>query len=334
MIKIPTNIITLGNQDTISMHKTSKPSHSWNSESDNDSSVLSLDKIKDIETKYLERENESLLHSYGKYLYSYSNHIDSNLPCQNFLDRHKIAPDIRTKMVDWMVEVFSAYCSEDQTFFICVQLLDNFISRCPCVLTNNSIHLLGITCMFIASKFEDEYPIQMYHAQQKIGHNKFSVYAIKQKEKEVLECLNFDIVYSTMLDFINLYFQDFITNNNISKEIMAVLTEHKEITIFLAKMLNYYDGFSHLCNSVKAVGCVSVGLELVRGNARLKEEDEGSREIDEIHFAILAQWVAFLKDSLGEEKETVEQTIYKIKVFYQESFENRFANMDNLIKHR
>ena len=336
MIKIPTNVITLGNQDTISMHKTSKPSHSWNSESDIDSSLLSLEKIKENEDKYLNRENESLLRSYGKYLYSFSNHIDSNLPTQNFLDRHKIAPDIRTKMVDWMIEVFNAYCSEDQTFFICVQLLDSYISRCPCILTNNSIHLLGITCMFIASKFEDEYPIQMYHAQQKIGHNKFSVYAIKQKEKEILECLNFDIVYSTMLDFINLYFQDFITNNVSSKDILDVLTEQKEIAIFLAKMMNYYDGFSHLCNSVKAVCCVSVALDLVKGKAKLKEEKEDTfyRGIEELHFSILDQWVTFLKDSLGKGKERVEPTIYKIKVYYQENYEGGFANMNNLLKHR
>lgn len=342
MIKIPTNVVSLGNQDTIHAHKTSKGNHTWDSESEISSSLncslLSLEKIKINEQKYLDRENESLLHSYGTFLYTYSTHIESNLPTPNFLDRHKIAPDIRTKMVNWMIEVFNAYSSEDQTFFICVQILDNYISRCPCILTNNSIHLLGITCMFIASKFEDEYPIQMYQAQQKIGHNKFSVYAIKEKEKQILECLNFDIVYSTILDFINLYFQDFISNNKASIEYMNILTEHKGISIFLAKMLYYNECFSHLSNSIKAVSCVTFGLELVKikvGNKLSGENDRDKsyeKEV-EMQFTMLEEWVKFLKENMRERRGILELTINKLKEFYQLSYENGFSNVQNLLSH-
>lgn len=79
-------------------------------------------------------------------------------------------------MVDWMCEVlniaFSNLCG-DQTLFLAVNLMDRYIesrkaSRMP--FKNSELHLTGVTCMFMASKYEDVKPLLMKTVFNKIGH--------------------------------------------------------------------------------------------------------------------------------------------------------------------
>ena len=95
-------------------------------------------------------------------------------------------------MVDWMCEVlniaFSNFCS-DQTFFLAVSLLDRYlesrrISNQP--FKNTELHLSGVTCMFMASKYEDVKPLLMKTVFNKIGHQKIPEESIKRVELEIL----------------------------------------------------------------------------------------------------------------------------------------------------
>jgi len=42
------------------------------------------------------------------------------------LAKHKITENLRARMVDWMVEVLINFKSNDQTFFLSVNLLDRY----------------------------------------------------------------------------------------------------------------------------------------------------------------------------------------------------------------
>ena len=57
----------------------------------------------------------------------------------------------------------------------------------------HDLHLLGVTCMFMASKYEDVYPLLMKTVFNKIGHKKIQVETIKNKEVEILKALSFKI---------------------------------------------------------------------------------------------------------------------------------------------
>ncbi len=41
------------------------------------------------------------------------------------------------------------------------------------------MHILGVTAMFIASKFEDVHPLKMKMVHEKIAHKKLSIEKIK-----------------------------------------------------------------------------------------------------------------------------------------------------------
>lgn len=126
------------------------------------------------DTIYLDKENSILLKDYGAEIYNYNSKVlQSEVVTGAFLKRHKINPEIRLKMVDWMIEVLSVYKSEPDTFFLSVHIMDMFINSSKMTIRNESIHLLGITSMFLASKQEDVIPIRMHSIVSKISHEVF-----------------------------------------------------------------------------------------------------------------------------------------------------------------
>lgn len=123
---------------------------------------------------YMERENSNLIKVYGAEVYHYTKYLEAETSAIKVLEKHKITPEIRTKMIDWMLEVLNVFKSEEITFFLAVHIMDLFIYKCNTQLSSESVHLIGITSMFIASKFEDVIPLRLNNVTMKIGHNLFT----------------------------------------------------------------------------------------------------------------------------------------------------------------
>ena len=102
-------------------------------------------------------------------------------------------------MVDWMVEVlniaFSNICG-DQTLFLAVSLMDRYIQALEArgeVFKTTELHITGVTCMFIASKYHDIQPLLLKTVFNKIGHTKIPKEAIVATEMRILQALGFKI---------------------------------------------------------------------------------------------------------------------------------------------
>lgn len=65
-------------------------------------------------------------------------------------------------MVDWMIEVLTSYKCTEQTFFMAVRLMDDYLLKETRPQTPQDLHLLGVTCMFMACKYEEIYPMRLY----------------------------------------------------------------------------------------------------------------------------------------------------------------------------
>lgn len=59
--------------------------------------------------------------------------------------------------------------------------------------------------MFIASKYEDIYPLKMKMVFEKIAHKKLSIEKIKGLEMDILKVINYRIAAPTSLDFLKVY---------------------------------------------------------------------------------------------------------------------------------
>lgn len=110
-------------------------------------------------------------------------------------------------MIDWMVEVTDSFNCEHQTFFYSVNIMDRYLKACQSRLSFDDVHLLGATSIFIASKFEDTRSITMKELLEKICHNEFEIKEIKEKEREILTVLDYELMTPTPLDFLKVYLE-------------------------------------------------------------------------------------------------------------------------------
>ena len=108
-------------------------------------------------------------------------------------------------MIDWMIEVLTNFKCDDQTFFLAVSLQDRFAKGCEKILEVGDLHVLGVTSMFVASKFEDIYPLKMKTVHEKIAHSKLDVEKIKTLELEIMRIIKYKIHAPTVLDFLKVY---------------------------------------------------------------------------------------------------------------------------------
>jgi hypothetical protein len=86
------------------------------------------------------------------------------------LSNHSISYELRQKMVDWLIEVTQVYKRDERVFFLSIALLDNFFANSSEMKVPSDVHSTGITCMFIASKYEDIHPLTMREIHSRIGH--------------------------------------------------------------------------------------------------------------------------------------------------------------------
>lgn len=86
--------------------------------------------------------------------------------------------------------------------------MDRYFKSTKTVRQVSDLHLIGVTCMFVASKYEDIYPLKMKTVYEKIGHQKLDISVIKSLELEILKTLDYKIHAPTVLDFLKVYLVD------------------------------------------------------------------------------------------------------------------------------
>ncbi|KAJ0985619.1 hypothetical protein J5N97_003975 [Dioscorea zingiberensis] len=76
-------------------------------------------------------------------------------PCSDFMERlqRDITHSMRGILIDWLVEVSDEYRLVPDTLYLTVYLIDRFLSKN--YIERQRLQLLGITCMLIASKYEE-----------------------------------------------------------------------------------------------------------------------------------------------------------------------------------
>ena len=115
---------------------------------------------------------------------------------------------LRGRMIDWMIEVLTNFKCDDQTFFLSVSLMDRYFKNCQDVKAVGDLHIIGVTCMFIASKYEDILPLKMKTVYEKIGHQKLEIETIKRLELDIVKTIKYTIHAPTVLDFLKVYLVD------------------------------------------------------------------------------------------------------------------------------
>jgi len=78
----------------------------------------------------------------------------------NYMERQQyINSKMRAILVDWLVEVHLRFKLVPETLYLCVSLIDRYLSKRE--VSRTKLQLVGVTCMFIASKYEEIYPPEL-----------------------------------------------------------------------------------------------------------------------------------------------------------------------------
>ena len=256
-------------------------------------------------------ENDSnLIQYYGPQIYAYSLSLDINFPI-DFIRKHSFNSIMRIKMIDWMLQIFNSYNSEPSSFFSAVHYFDSYITNSKINIYDDDIHLIGICCIYLASKMEDIIPLHLNQVTEKIAHNKFKPRTISKKEREILNTINWDLVIVNSYNFIRTYIYDFYINNlkRIEKLNLKKYTKIIEfISIYLARMVCLDEKFCIFPYSLKAVCIIIAAFDILCAN---------SKKITEESELFLKQWIIFLIKSSSYSINIIRELYRKIIECYQ-----------------
>lgn len=115
-------------------------------------------------------------------------------------------PDIngnmRTVLVDWVVEVCEEYRLNTETLYLAVSYVDRFLSMMSVV--RSKLQLVGTSAMFIAAKLEEIYPPDVADFVY-ITDDTYTKKQVLRMEQLILRALSFDMSAPTAHVFVNLY---------------------------------------------------------------------------------------------------------------------------------
>ncbi|XP_050074536.1 G2/mitotic-specific cyclin-B-like [Anopheles maculipalpis] len=139
--------------------------------------------------------NPMLVSEYVNDIYNYLNQLESRPGYalrENFLEGHKeISHKMRTILIDWINEVHHQFKLDIDTYHMTVSLIDRYLQKVKTV-PKKKLQLVGVTAMFIASKYEELFPPEI-HDFVFITDDTYQKHQILEMEKEMVRALDFNL---------------------------------------------------------------------------------------------------------------------------------------------
>lgn len=120
--------------------------------------------------------------------------------CVCLQNQRDINAQMRAILIDWLVEVAEEYRLVPETLHLAVNYIDRFLSYVP--VARSKLQLVGVTCMLIASKYEEIHPPAVDEFVY-ISDNTYKREEIMSMEAIILNRLNFELSIATSKGFLN-----------------------------------------------------------------------------------------------------------------------------------
>ena len=162
------------------------------------------------------------------------------------LEDYKISiDDSRSVLISWLSFLCSKLNFTEQSLFRCVSIFDQYISRISkeeaANLDKDYLSLVAIACLSLATKLEEINCNYVKFLNEKVLNSPNSkVYTIKDlttMELKILKALKYKTIYSTPLDFIEIYIEIFksVLGNNRTQVNPQIIAQIKNYSINLVK---------------------------------------------------------------------------------------------------
>lgn len=116
-------------------------------------------------------------------------------------------PDVNHRMtlilLDWLTDVGVKFKLNNNSFYRCIQIIYKFMGKSTNIPRKN-LQLVGVTSLYIASKLEEIYPVEMKDL-TRVCDNALSVVDIEDMERKIAKQMDFDFMKPMPIEFCRLY---------------------------------------------------------------------------------------------------------------------------------
>jgi G2/mitotic-specific cyclin 1/2 len=161
---------------------------------------------KDLPADFIELDAEDLddplmVAEYVGEIFTYLKELEINtMANHNYIENQ---PDLEWQMrgilIDWLLEVHTRFRLLPETLFLAVNIIDRFLSSK--VVQLDRLQLVGVTAMFIASKYEEVLSPHVTNFRH-VADDGFTEDEILSAERFVLAALNYDLSYPNPMNFL------------------------------------------------------------------------------------------------------------------------------------
>ncbi|CAG8020438.1 unnamed protein product [Penicillium salamii] len=157
------------------------------------------DAVQDLDTEDL--DDPLMAAEYVVEIFDYLKDLEiMTLPNPEYIDHQ---PDLEWKMrgilVDWLIEVHTRFRLLPETLFLAVNIIDRFLSAE--VVALDRLQLVGVTAMFIASKYEEVLSPHVANFSH-VADETFSDKEILDAERHVLATLEYNMSFPNPMNFL------------------------------------------------------------------------------------------------------------------------------------
>lgn len=151
--------------------------------------------------------------------------------------QNDVTPNMRTILLDWLIEVHLRFKLQQETLYMTVHVLDRFLALQT--IARGKLQLAGVTAMLIASKYEEMYPPEVRDFVW-IADNAYTRQEIIAMEGQMLAKLDYNLGCPLPLQFLR----------RISKATTAEAETHHVAKYLLELSLGSYEMCGQLPSEV------------------------------------------------------------------------------------
>lgn len=208
-----------------------------------------------------DKGNPILVSMYCNDIYEYLRSLEKKFPVKkNYLIGQEVTPKMRSVLIDWLIEVHQQFHLMQETLYLTVAIIDRFLQSFQSI-DRKRLQLVGVTAMFIASKYEEMYSPDVSDFEY-ITDNAYTKLEILQMELLIVKTLDYSFGRPLPLHFLRRY----------SKAGKALPIHHTMAKYFLEQSLIYYE-MCHYPPSLIAAAAIYLAF-ITLGNAEEGSENK------------------------------------------------------------
>ncbi|XP_040396791.1 G2/mitotic-specific cyclin-B1 isoform X2 [Cygnus olor] len=206
--------------------------------------------VEDVDAK--DSNKPELCSEYVKDIYKYLRELEATQAVRpKYLAGRNVTAKMRAMLIDWLVQVQVRFSLLQETLYLTVSIIDLYLQDNA---ARNMLQLVGITAMFLASKYEETFPPSIGDFAYVTQH-KYTTSQICKMEMKILQALDFHLGRPLPIHFLK----------RTSKIAEVDLEQHILSKYLLELSIMDYD-IVHIPPSRKAAAATCLALKLLGGS--------------------------------------------------------------------